>query len=260
MKHPVLAFCAGLAFSAFLPGGGARADATLNCDAYAGAAVAQNQVNVAAGCSLTGGRWSDDFDGHRNWCLQPNVRMENVTAEDGARRAALAQCAARPAMDQQACQTYADDAVMAADAATRQSCGFQGGRWLTDFGAHFKWCLGVPQSARDQEAQARATTLQGCIDARAAAVERATKNACAQYASVAVDQQKDNLQRRCGFTGGRWSDNFFGHFGWCLSVGPDGAGKETAARYAALQSACTGNPFRDPGQYGTGVDMPALEQ
>lgn len=260
MKQLVIASCVALALSAFMLDGGARADTTLNCDAYAGAAVTQNQINVAAGCGLTGGRWSDDFEGHRNWCLQPNVRMENVTAEDNARRAALAQCAAQPALDQQACQTYADGAVMVADAAARRSCGFQGGRWLLDFGAHFKWCLGVPQSVRDQEAQARTAELQGCLDAQAAAVEQATKNACAQYASLAVDQQRQNQLRQCGFTGGRWSDNFAGHFGWCLSAGPDDAGTESAARYAALQSACTGNQFRGPAQYGTGVDMPALEQ
>jgi hypothetical protein len=70
----------------------ARADTNLNCDAYAAAAVAQNQQNIALGCGLTGLAWSNDHAGHRNWCLAPATKMPNLTHEDDARTSALAQC------------------------------------------------------------------------------------------------------------------------------------------------------------------------
>jgi hypothetical protein len=73
----------------------ARADTNLNCDAYAAAAVAQNQQNIAWGCGLTGLAWSNDLIGHRNWCLAPATKMPNLTHEDNARTSALAQCGDR---------------------------------------------------------------------------------------------------------------------------------------------------------------------
>lgn len=42
----------------------AAADANLNCDAYAGAAVAQNQQNLAQNCGFGGGRWLSNFKAH----------------------------------------------------------------------------------------------------------------------------------------------------------------------------------------------------
>jgi hypothetical protein len=70
----------------------ARADSNLNCDAYADAAVAQNQQNITLGCGFAGPAWSDDFAAHRNWCLAPATGMPNLTSEDQARTSALARC------------------------------------------------------------------------------------------------------------------------------------------------------------------------
>jgi hypothetical protein len=173
MRTALFLIVAALCLSLFVFQRDANADANLNCDAYAGAAVAQNQQNITMGCGLAGGRWSADFNGHRNWCLSAGVKMESLTAEDTARQNALAQCAAKPAENQQACQTYANRAVMAAGAAAQRSCGFQGGSWITDYGPHFDWCLTAPQSSRDQQDQMRAAQLQGCLDAQKAAAEQA---------------------------------------------------------------------------------------
>jgi hypothetical protein len=218
--------------------GDARADANLNCDAYAGAAVAQNQQNLAQGCGLTGGAWSNDFNAHRNWCRAPGTKMANLTAEDNARSAALAKCGNKPKLDQQACQTYAKKAVIAAEAAATRKCGLKGGRWSADFGSHFNWCIGADPDGRTAEDDARANQLQGCLDAQAAAAETTRKDACAKYAAVAVASQKENASRQCNFTGGRWAGDFFSHFNWCVGVGPQAAAKETGIRLAALKKDC----------------------
>lgn len=215
-----------------------QADANLNCDAYAGAAVAQNQQNENLGCGFSGGAWSSDFNAHRKWCLASGTKMENLAAEDKARSAALAQCGAKPKLDQAACQTFAKRAVMAADAAAKRSCGFGGGRWSVDYGSHFNWCLSASQPARDQEDQARANQLQGCLDAQASAADKSKKDACAKYAAIAVAQQSENVSRKCNFTGGRWSGEWQAHFDYCLGAGPDPVSKETAARISALAKDC----------------------
>jgi hypothetical protein len=150
----------------------AQADTNLNCDAYAGAATAQNQQNETLNCGFSGLAWSGDFEAHRKWCLAPGTKMHNLTAEDNARKHALAQCAAKPKLDQAACQTFAKRAVTAADAAAKHGCGFGGNRWLVDYGAHFNWCLSASEAARDDEDHARANQLQGCLDAQSAALEK----------------------------------------------------------------------------------------
>ena len=217
---------------------GAEADSNLNCDAYAGAAVAQNQQNENLGCGFGGAAWSSDFNAHRQWCRAPGTKMESLTAEDKARSAALAQCGAKPKLDQAACATFAKKAVMAADAAAKRKCGFGGGRWTADYGSHFNWCLSASQPARDQEDQARANQLQGCLDAQATAAEQSKKDACAKYAATAVAQQSENVSRKCNFTGGRWSDKWQGHFDYCLGARADPASKEAAARVTALAKDC----------------------
>lgn len=44
-------------------------------------------------------------------------------------------------------------------------------------------------------------------------------DACAAYASTAVNQQRQNLQWGCGFQGLRWHQNFSAHKVFCQSVG-----------------------------------------
>jgi hypothetical protein len=218
---------------------GARATANLNCDAYAGAAVAQNQQNENFKCGFTGAAWNNDFSAHRNWCLSATTTMQNLTAEDNVRKQALAQCAEKPKLDQAACQTFAKKAVIAADAATKRGCGFAGNRWLSDYGAHFAWCLTASQGAREQEDQARANQLQGCLESLAAAAEKSKKDACAKYAAFAVAQNKENVNRKCDFTGGRWGEDWQTHFDYCQKVGSTTANKETLVRINALKSDCT---------------------
>jgi hypothetical protein len=217
---------------------GVLAEANLNCDAYAGAAVAQSQQNEIFKCGFSGPAWSSDFNAHRQWCLAPATKMQNLTAEDNARKQALAQCAEKPKLDQAACQVFAKKAMIAVEGAAKRGCGFGGNRWVVDHGAHFNWCLSASPESRDQENQARTLQLQGCRDSQVAAVEKSKKDACAKYAGIAVAQNQENLNRKCEFTGGLWSGNWQTHFDYCQSVGVMPARKETLVRIDALKSDC----------------------
>lgn len=65
------------------------------------------------------------------------------------------------------------------------------------------------------------------------------KEKCREYAGLALKQNQENIQRRCGFSGPRWSSDFNGHYQWCLKVPQEFAESETRARREALQQKCT---------------------
>ncbi len=44
---------------------------------------------------------------------------------------------------------------------------------------------------------------------------------CDWYANTALQQQKVNVDRKCGFKGESWSFDRTSHMHWCQSVGPD---------------------------------------
>lgn len=44
---------------------------------------------------------------------------------------------------------------------------------------------------------------------------------CAVYAKLALEQQQENVNNRCGFTGPEWNDQYSRHLEWCGTVGPD---------------------------------------
>lgn len=59
---------------------------------------------------------------------------------------------------------------------------------------------------------------------------------CDRYATDAVAKNKLNLENKCGFTGGRWSNNYNGHYEWCLGAPELFRVTETNARNSALKN------------------------
>jgi hypothetical protein len=43
---------------------------------------------------------------------------------------------------------------------------------------------------------------------------------CDAYGRLALQQQKDNEQLKCGFSGREWSSDLKAQIAWCQSVGP----------------------------------------
>lgn len=212
----------------------AAADQSLNCNAYAGKAVAQQEQNVALGCGFSGGAWSADFNAHFGWCQNAGTTMADLTTEDKARVKALAECGQKPAKTQEACQGYASNAVFFARLAKISQCGFSGGAWTENYGAHFNWCMGAAEPARNSEREARVNKVQGCL----AALKNAKQTACKAYAQAALVQNDENKTRKCGFGGSRWSNDANAHFQWCMGAKDAALKAEADIRNAALRDSC----------------------
>ncbi len=63
---------------------------------------------------------------------------------------------------------------------------------------------------------------------------------CAMYGKLAIQQQKENLQRNCGFSGVAWSTDLRGHIAWCAKVGPAQWKAELQRRASMLKEQCGG--------------------
>lgn len=68
--------------------------------------------------------------------------------------------------------------------------------------------------------------------------DRSDSRRCRNYAETAVSQQHQNLDRRCGFSGGRWLADFNAHYQWCMQVPQSAVENENRARAQALRQHC----------------------
>lgn len=67
---------------------------------------------------------------------------------------------------------------------------------------------------------AAATLAAGILNAGHAVVAQQAIN-CDWYANTALQQQKLNVDRKCGFKGESWHFDRTAHMEWCRSASPD---------------------------------------
>ncbi|MEZ5727106.1 MAG: PAN domain-containing protein [Burkholderiaceae bacterium] len=88
-------------------------------------------------------------------------------------------------------------------------------------------------------------------DSRAPTPTTSDQALCRAYADSAVNQQRTNLGRRCGYRDGQggvgWHTTFQTHFDWCMKVPAASSGSHTRTRADMLQRC---------GQSGTGTSTP----
>ena len=65
---------------------------------------------------------------------------------------------------------------------------------------------------------------------------------CDWYANTALQQQKVNVDRKCGFKGESWSFDRASHIGWCLGVSPDQWKRQAQFRDQELAKCQAGAP------------------
>jgi len=201
---------AGLSLAVSMP---AQADPSLNCIGYA--TKAMNQINKANtnNCGFTGPRWRPGFNAHVIFCLLPTTKQFHLDSERQARKAQINQCTGGGGNKVNYCNDYAQDAVNAQKKNVQNGCGFGGGRWTMNFGAHQNWCMNVPKAKSKGETKARKQQLNQCVGGGGNKAQY-----CNNYAQSAVNQQKKNLQKNCGLAGGRWHLNKNQHKNWCMSA------------------------------------------
>lgn len=76
----------------------------------------------------------------------------------------------------------------------------------------------------------------GIVFGAAGASAQAT---CDWYANTALQQQKVNMDRKCGFKGQSWSFDRSSHMQWCQSVSPDQWKREAQFRDRELAKCAT---------------------
>ncbi|WP_439543646.1 hypothetical protein [Hyphomicrobium sp.] len=85
-----------------------------------------------------------------------------------------------------------------------------------------------------------ACQISGCMLALAGAIAlspgaRAQAN-CDMYGKLAMQQQQENAEHKCGFSGPQWSPDMKAHISWCGGVGPDQWKAELQARQQKLDA------------------------
>ncbi len=65
--------------------------------------------------------------------------------------------------------------------------------------------------------------------------KKTRREICADFASQAVDQQDENLARKCGYRGDNWSERYKKHFRGCLTLSPKQRNALRGGRKSALQ-------------------------
>lgn len=149
------------------------------------------------------------------------------------------------------CDAYAAAAVAQQNENLAARCGFSGGAWSANYEGHRAWCQlpGVGMANLTHEDRARADGLKLCKQKQAA---------CADYASLAVEQNQSNRRFNCGLAGGRWSDDATGHRDWCMIANVNETTNESRARHAALLK-CAVKKVGDDAQLAD-IDLQNMQQ
>lgn len=171
------------------------------------------------------------------------------------------------AQEQVACWSYADSALHVVAEAARHNCGFTGGRWSTDYNAHYSFCMGLGPNggyAVDTETNQRGRDLNACWAQQAGVAAFLPRtdfedqnqqnvfpltllNYCQNYADTTSQQVQYNLRLGCGYLedGGRWAQSYNFHRDACLGgFGGQNIGQiaasEISARYWAIKECQVG--------------------
>lgn len=131
-----------------------------DCDAYASDAVAAMRFSRENNCGFMGDAWSDNFDGHKKWCL--GAPPQDVQRETDIRNRMV-----------WACQNVANDCIAYSEVAVAQQWAnknvlgnirnCEGPAWNDDRMAHEHWCLRAPPEQRRNETLLRTMRLRdGC--------------------------------------------------------------------------------------------------
>lgn len=63
--------------------------------------------------------------------------------------------------------------------------------------------------------------LTALVSVAGLASEATAQANCEMYGKLALQQQQQNVESKCGLTGPEWSPDLKSHISWCGTVGPD---------------------------------------
>ena len=101
--------------------------------------------------------------------------------------------------------------------------------------------MGARSSCCKRGLATTAALIVGVVAGAAAVVPQAQAQAtCDWYAKTALEQQKVNVDRKCGFRGNAWSSDRASHMNWCREVPPDRWKQQAQQREQQLEKCVAG--------------------
>lgn len=86
-----------------------------------------------------------------------------------------------------------------------------------------------------------AAVVAAGLAAATLALPASAQSTCDWYANTALQQQKLNIDRKCGFKGESWSFDRAAHMQWCQGVAPDQWRRQAQLRDQELAKCAAGN-------------------
>lgn len=192
------------------------------CHAYSQNAAVQIEAKDRFRCGGTGPQWGTNRREHFDWCRA--AEQDSAEREERNRLGRLAACS-----KQAVCAAYAKTAVGLNRQRESLRCHVGGARWHSNEGSHFGWCMSAPQNWIESESISRLHEINAC-------------DKCARYAEISVVHNKLNRDRGCNFSGDPWSDDWGGHYRWCVGADQSELNQEHSHRRGALRSCGIGFP------------------
>lgn len=211
------------------------------CDHYARMASVMIRAGEAGSCGFESGknnRWLDDPAVQRRQCEAAPQRVPE--AEFAARQRQLATCFERAGKEEEACVSYADQAVEQYQKAVDAQCELAESRkWNSSKARHYVWCLDASAKEREDMSFERDDDLSECRR------QATLRKACGDYAETAIEQASLNENERCGLRGSTWSKYKDDHVEFCMREGERAARREADKRQGELETCIAENDARN---------------
>ena len=162
------------------------------CDKYAKGSVEHNNWQLKQNCGYKGDAWSSDYQYHYKWCVHGD-NLKFTSNEFRKRQEAIAKCI---------CNPYAKSAVAQNSDNITLGCGYSGSRWSSNHAHHYNWC------ARGGGNIIESGSWSTFKSDRDNDLEKCKKSFCDKYTKVSIAQNKENKNKKCGFSGPKWSSDY----------------------------------------------------
>lgn len=201
------------------------------CREWADQAISFNEENVSSKCGYRGRAWHSRKQRHVRRCMQLDRRGRQN--ELNGLKQAINVCQREVGFEKKVrCDHYARMAVNQDKSRVSAGCGIvQKTRWTNRYRDHLNWCLKSPKAEARREFEAREQVLRRCF-----AFEGNRSGPCHDYASLAIDHFRKNIQKGCDLHGVRWHNNYRRHFRWCKGVSAKSRRREIDKRRITLKT------------------------
>ena len=206
----ILILVAGWSLSAY---------AEKNCDIFAGDAIKQIKQAKKLGCGFTGSLWDDNYNGHKTWCLRPNISGQILIDTYFTRQRILDRCKKSKSVSggqvniTNNCKAYAQRAVKKARLNIKLRCGYKTGNYADNYNGHFNWCM---QQGILKASHADKVTSLGIAKCR-----KASKVSLCKQAATRAQSWRATMDKACrGIPNtSEWPGNWKNDFQLCQSKG-----------------------------------------